>query len=367
MTQEKIVVGFAGAGRIARTHIYALNSLRFYYDDLPEIEFESVCSGSVAGREKFAEKFGFQRSEEPDSFLQNEKLNTIFILGPNKVHFHYLASALKMPSVNRIYLEKPICSTAEEEEKILAVVENHPGKKIQVGFQYLFSTQIIGALSLWKSGILGNPIHFDIKYYHGDYLRREYRDKRASRLTPAPDGGAMADLGSHAISLLVAFLGNRIKVLNALQAGNFSDVADNSDLFSLITIYDPATKSVGTLSSSRISSGTGDMISFELYAEKGALKFTTHEPDCFEYYLEADGVWKKLLTGSNYEPFSTFPSGHVPPGWLRSMVHGHYVFLTGNNRGTIVPDIFHGIDVQRIIRTAATGMQEFREMTSFSL
>ena len=48
--------------------------------------------------------------------------------------------------------------------------------------------------------MLGNPLHFEVKYYHSDYLKQDYRDKRASRLTPAPDGGAMADLGSHAVS-----------------------------------------------------------------------------------------------------------------------------------------------------------------------
>ena len=97
----------------------------------------------------------------------------------------------------------------------------YPGIKIQVGFQYLFSASVREALAFWKSGKLGKPIHFDVKYYHSDYLKQEYRDKRASRLTPAPDGGAMADLGSHAISLLIAFIGDDLHITSAIQAGSF--------------------------------------------------------------------------------------------------------------------------------------------------
>lgn len=69
-------------------------------------------------------------------------------------------------------------------------------------FQYLFMSSVREAMTLWNSGKLGKPLHFNLKYYHGDYLRKEYRDKRSSRLTLAPDGGAMVDLGSHAISLI---------------------------------------------------------------------------------------------------------------------------------------------------------------------
>lgn len=60
--------------------------------------------------------------------------------------------------------------------------------------------------------------------YSLNSLKKDYRDKRASRLTPAPDGGAMADLGSHAISMLVAFLGNNLRITGAMQAGCLSEL-----------------------------------------------------------------------------------------------------------------------------------------------
>jgi predicted dehydrogenase len=364
MNQEKAIVGFIGAGGIARSHAFSLNSLRYFYNDSPEVELEAVCSATLNSRLSFAKRFGFLKTPDIEEFISNKKINTVFILGPNEVHYEHLKAVSEMTSLKRIYLEKPVCSNTDEEKGIAGLIKKHPGIKIQVGFQFLFTASVREALAFWKSGKLGKPIHFDLKYYHSDYLQKEYRDRRASRLTPAPDGGAMADLGSHAISLLLAFLGNRLRITNALQAGSFKDVTQDSDLFSLISLFDETTRAAGTISASRISSGTGDHLSVELFAENGALRYSSGSADYFEFYLEETGLWNRQMVGSNYKPSSSFPSGHVPPGWLRSMIHAHYVFLTGNDTGSFVPDIEHGLAVQRLVTQTAEHLREFRILTA---
>lgn len=364
MGQEnnKIRIAFIGAGGIAKSHIYSLNSLKFYYNDAPSFDLAAVCSATPESRDLFASKFGFERACPLNDLAADNSINTVFILGPNKVHCDHLKTVLEMPSVKRIYLEKPVCANQVQESSMKQLVESHPDKKIQVGFQYLFTPAVREALRLWKSGKLGKPVHFTLKYYHSDYLKQDYRDKRKSRLTPAPDGGAMADLGSHAISFLVAFLGNNLRITSAIQAGGFPDVPDTSDLFSQINILDDQTKAAGSIAASRISSGTGDELAIEIYAEKGAIKYSSLTADYFEYYLEETGLWAKHFTGSNYLPLSGFPSVHVPPGWLRSMVHAHYVFLKGSLNEPIIPDINHGLEVQRLVRETAGHLTWFRQV-----
>lgn len=364
MNQEKAIVGFIGAGGIARSHAYSINSLRYFYDDAPEIELEAVCSASNESRMSFARRFGFINSYKIEEFIADKKINTVFILGPNKVHYEHLKAVIGMTALKRIYLEKPVCSNLEEELAIAGLIKKYSGIKIQVGFQFLFGATIREMLDFWKSGKLGNPLHFDLKYWHSDYLRKEYRDRRASRLTPAPDGGAMADLGSHSLSLLIAFLGNHLRITGALQGGRFEDVKKDSDLFSLISLYDDASSAVGTLSASRISSGTGDYFSFELYAQKGALRYSSMSPDYFEFYMEESDIWNRQMIGSNYRPVTSFPSVHVPPGWLRSMIHANYVFLTGNDHKVFIPDIEHALSVQRLVRQTAEQLKVFRKSTT---
>jgi predicted dehydrogenase len=362
MDKEKAVIGFIGAGGIARSHAFSLNSLKYYYNDAPDIVMEAVSSATKESRDLFASKYGFSMACGINEFLSDKKIDTVFILGPNKVHFEHFKAVTGMKSIKRIYLEKPVCSNSEEEKGLLQLSAQHPGIKIQVGFQYLYTAAVREALILWKSGALGNPIHFELKYYHSDYLKKTYREKRVSRLTPAPDGGAMADLGSHIISLLIAFLGEKIRITGALQAGEFEDVPDGSDLFSQISLYDEESHAAGTLSSSRVSSGTGDNLSFEIFATGGALRYSSATPDFFEYYTEESGTWSKQVTGSNYKPATTFPSGHVPGGWHRSMMHAHYIFLTNNSSEIIVPDLKHGLAVQRLLTGTAEHLARFREL-----
>jgi predicted dehydrogenase len=363
MTKEKAIVGFIGSGGIARSHAYSLNALRYFYNDAPVVEMEAVCSATPESSKRFAENFGFNKSCALEEFLKEKKINTVFILGPNKVHYEHLRMVLGMTGLKRIYLEKPVCSSLEEEKSIAGLIKFHPAIEIQVGFQFLFAAVIRDMIAFWRTGRLGNPVHFDLKYWHSDYLRKEYRDHRASRLSPAPDGGAMADLGSHSISLLIAFLGKQLRITGALQGGRFSDVRQDSDLFSLLSVYDEASGAVGTLSASRISSGTGDYFAFDLYASKGAMHYSSATPDFYEFYTEESGIWSRKQVGSNYKPVSTFPSPHVPPGWLRSMIHAHYVFLSGNEQNEFVPDIDHGLAVQRLVTQTADHLKNFREGT----
>jgi predicted dehydrogenase len=358
-------IGFIGAGGIAKAHAFCLNSLKYYYNDSSPVNFVSVTSASVSSRESFAENYQFSRAEDLAGFANSEDIDTVFILGPNKVHFEHLKLALQMPSVRNVYLEKPVCSTEEEEQMMMALVEKKDMHvNIQVGFQYLLTSSVREALAFWRSGILGKPIHFDLKYYHGDYLQKSYRDKRQTRLTPAPDGGAMADLGSHGISLLMAFFNEDIRVISAMQAGGFDDVPGDSDLFSTLSLYDPETKAAGNMSASRISSGTGDLVFLEIFAEKGALRYSSHNPDYFEYFLEETGNWVRQPVGSNYKPVTSFPSGHVPPGWLRSMMHAHYLFLGGKDEKAFIPGLRHGLAVQRIVRENAAHLKDFRQAIS---
>jgi predicted dehydrogenase len=361
MSEDKAIIGFIGSGGIARSHAYSLNSLRYFYNDAPEFEISAVCSATNQSRVSFAKQFGFTRSCDLEEFVADKKINTVFILGPNKVHFEHVRAVFGMPGIKRIYLEKPVCSNLDEEKGILWLAKERPDIKIQVGFQFLFSATIRSLLDLWNSGKLGKAIHFDLKYYHSDYLRKEYRDRRQSRLTPAPDGGAMADLGSHSLSLLIALMGTNLNITAALQGGHFDDVTQDSDLFSLIAIHDESSGAVGTLSASRISSGTGDYFSIDLFAEQGALRYSSESPDSFEFYTEGSGIWNKKMVGSDFKPLSGFPSVHVPPGWLRSMIHAHYVFLTGNDHNDFVPDIKHGLAVQRMVRQTAEQLKVFRK------
>ncbi len=139
MGQEKVIAGFIGAGGIARSHIFSLNSVKYYYNDAPGIDLAAVCSSSEKSRRLFAERYGFAKACDLDEFVENNRIDTVFILGPNKVHFEHLKAVLGMKAIKRIYLEKPVCATLDEETEMRHLISLYPMVKIQVGFQYVFT------------------------------------------------------------------------------------------------------------------------------------------------------------------------------------------------------------------------------------
>ena len=72
---QKIHVGFIGAGGIARSHVYAIQALKFYYNAVPEIVLESVSSARKESREAFAQQMGFTQAQSVEDFAKNDKIN----------------------------------------------------------------------------------------------------------------------------------------------------------------------------------------------------------------------------------------------------------------------------------------------------
>ena len=91
-----IKAGFIGAGGIAHSHAYALQALKFYYRDAPDIVFESVCSLRKESRDSFAERYLFGKSQTLEEFVCNREINTILIIGPNKTHFEHFRMTIEM-------------------------------------------------------------------------------------------------------------------------------------------------------------------------------------------------------------------------------------------------------------------------------
>ena len=349
---KPICVGFLGAGGIAQSHAYALDTLKYYYKDFPDIEKVVVASPTPSSREAFAKRFGFQEAVAPDEIWGRDDINSLFIAGPNHTHTPQLLKAASMPSIERIYLEKPIAISQEEIDQLEILDASNHGKFIMVGFQFLQKSAIRKAIYHWHSGVFGDPIHFRIEYLHSSYLSPAYRNKKKDRLLPIPLYGAAADLGSHALSMLTAFLGNHLVVQDAAASGFMDDVPENSDLCTTVLLEDITTRAIGTMVASRVSAGTGDLMRVELWGRRGTILFGTSQPDLYRSFLPEEG-WVTHHVKSDYMPDSKFPSDYTPSGWLRALVHNHYLFLDADPGISFVPDLEHGIVVQRLVQDIA--------------
>ena len=85
---------------------------------------------------------------------------------------------------------------------------------------------------------------------------------------------------------------------------------------------------------------------------KGVLCFIKAPPDLLQFFKDEQNGWKTLYLGNRYSSITTFPSHNVPSGWLRSLIHAHYLFFGGTDTHSFVPGIKHGLAVQRLVCNA---------------
>jgi len=345
-------IGFLGAGSIAKSHSYALDSLKYFYADSPSIRKIVVASPTPNSREGFASRFGFQEAISPEE-IWGKDIDTLFILGPNQVHTPQLLKAVTQDNIKRIYVEKPIGTCQADIDALEVLNGSAHGKLILMGFQYLQKSAIRKALFHWQNEDFGDPIHFRAEYLHSSYLDPDYRQSHANRFKSMPIDGAAVDLGSHPLSLLVAFLGDQLRVVNAKVSGSFEDVPQYTDLCTTLLLEEGKTGAIGTLVASRISSGAGDHLSLEIRGHRGSLQFSTHQPDFYKTYLPEEG-WRIHHVLNNYKPFSDFPGKSAPSGWIRALIHNQYLFFMEKQKNSFLPNLSHGILVQRLLQQTAS-------------
>lgn len=347
---KEIRIGMVGSGAMARNHASALALYPCFYNIPVILNAVAVASPTAARCKAFAEQYGFSEAQQLEAFWKRTDLDAVIIAGPNHLHAeHYLAAAA-MPNVSRIYIEKPICTTSSEQEQMRQVYERQGEKKlVQTGFQFLQMGALRRALTLVRQGMLGKVIHFEVRYLHSGYLQSEYRDKRRLRLEPALSGGALADLGSHAASLLIAFLGEELEVLSAANSGTFTDVPATSDLCTMALLKAKGSDAIGSITASRISAGAGDQLELEIRGYEGAIRFSTLMPDHLGIFSGRHHEWTNVVCGNDYGESSCFPAAKVSAGWLRSLVHAHYLFWGGQDPNAFIPLLPHGFAVQRLL------------------
>ncbi|WP_282160444.1 Gfo/Idh/MocA family protein [Ulvibacterium marinum] len=227
---KTIKIALIGAGYIADYHIRGLQCV-------PEVEIVAVVARTNESAQKFALKYGVAYSYTDVSKVVNDpNIDGVIISTPNQFHAPYALDCLK--NGKAVFLEKPMGINAQEGRQIGKVAKDY-GQLVMVGHMWRFDTDTDYVKDAVASGKLGKI--FKTKGYgiHENWGPSGWFTKKE-----LAGGGALADMGVHAIDSIRYVLGDPKPVkVYARIATNFGEY-DVDDTGILVITWDNGTESI---------------------------------------------------------------------------------------------------------------------------
>ena len=376
MDKKEIRIGLLGFGAMGKTHAFAVANLPYFCGDIPfRATIHGVATRSLEKSKAVAKEFGFPvATDNEDDLILSPDIDVIDICTPNILHADTVRRALA--AGKHIYCEKPLADTlsnaaemarlAKESDRICTVVFNN---------RHLSSVQ--RAKQLIDEGRIGRILSFDFRYLHNSCTDPNKKAGWKQTSAVCGEGGVLFDLGAHIIDLAVFLCGKFRKITGKSQiafperAGMDGSLwkTDASEAFYMLAETEAGAH--GTLTASKLTTGTNDDLGFAIYGTKGSLRFSLMDPNYLEFYDNTaphepygglGGFTRIECVGRYPAPAGAFPSPKAAQGWLRGHLMGMYSFLCSVYEGKqAAPSFEDGAYVQRIMEAALLSDREGAE------
>lgn len=354
-----------GTGFMGKAHAFGFSAASKVFDLPSDIILDTVADITDAGAQEAARAYGFRRSTSDwRDIIRNAGIDVVSITAPNALHKEIALAAIS--AGKHVYCEKPLAPLAIDAFEMTKAAEA-AGVKTQVGFNYLCNPMMQLARNMIAAGELG-----EIRSYRGihaeDYMA-EARSPFTFRHDPA-GGGALADLGSHALATAEFLLGPIVEVFGDCRTmigerddltGNRHEVSVDDVGRALLRFQNGAS---GTIEGNWIATGRKMQHDFEVYGTKGALLYTGERLNELHFYeVEATAGrhgFRRIEAAPDHPPYGQFivaPGHQIGFNDLKTIEVAEFVRAIGNNRAE--PFNFRaGLRIQTLVESIQASSQE---------
>lgn len=374
---KQLGIAMIGYGGIGRVHALAYRTIPFHYA-LPADSFKIVgvatTRAETAG--KAAREIGCEVwTGDYHELLARDDVDLIDCCVPNHKHEEIILAAAE--AGKHIYCEKPLAMNVTEARRMVDAVEK-AGIKTQVTFNFRFYPAIIRARQLVEEGFLGRVFSFRGRYNRSSYIDPNKPLSWRLRKEIARSG-ALFDIGSHILDIFYYLLGDFGSVQATLDtlikerpvaAGATEKGPVDVDDIALMHIR-LADGTLGLVEASRMGTGTPNDLQFEIFGDKGAIRFNATDPSWLEVYDVRDAGqplggmrgFRKLETVQRYEG-QKVPDWSMPPTFTRTHAECQYQFLKAiQDDSDPSPTFVDGLRVQEIMEAVLRSSEEGRWVT----
>ncbi len=345
--RPRIGVAMLGYAFMGRAHSRALGAVRELGAPL-DPELVSISGRDAEAREQARAELGWAEGVADWSEQVADPRVGLFVNGgPNSLHAEPTIAAAH--ARKHVLCEKPLGRTAAESHAIWRAAED-AGVVHMTGFNYRFVPAVRLARELIRSGELGEIVHFRVRYLQSWGWER-LGVWRFDRETAG--SGALGDLGSHAIDLARALVGEIAAVGAVVRT--YVPGREVDDAF--VATLEFENGAIGTLEASRLARGRINQHAFEVNGSKGSLAFDQERMN--ELQVSDGGEFRRVLAHGDW-----WPPGHIV-GWGDTFTYEYLHLLSAIAGGSVAPAGATFEDGYRcaeacdaIVRSAESGRRE---------
>ncbi|MBV7298349.1 Gfo/Idh/MocA family protein [Enterovibrio paralichthyis] len=321
MTKAVLNIGLVGSGFMGRCHANAFRSVGGLFDLPFDIHLHTLADVDDETATLQAQKLGFAHSTGSwETLVDNPEIDVVAITAPNALHEAITLAAIK--AGKHVYCEKPLSTTCDSAKRMTEAAEQ-AGTTTLVGFNFLRNPLIHYAKSLIESGDIGDVISFRGRHAE-DYMGNS--ESPHSFRTDPDGGGALADIGSHIVSM-ARFLVGPITNVNAVTETVHKErpVKPGSSEKRPVLVDDVAhallefgNGATGSIDVSWMMTGRTMDLSFEITGTQGAIQFSQERMNELLVWTrqggDGNGGFRKIETGPAHPPYGNFcpaPGHHL--------------------------------------------------------
>lgn len=311
MTKPVLRIGLIGTGFMGKAHVFGFTSAPRVFDLPFDLVLHTVADITPEAAARAAQTLGFaQSTADWRTIMADPDIDLVSITAPNALHKEMSLAAIA--AGKHVYCEKPLAPLAADALEMTLAAEAK-GVRTQVGFNYLCNPMLALAREMIAGGELG-----EIRGYRGIHCEDYMADPDGPwtfRHDPA-GGGALADIGSHALATAEFLCGPIARVMGDLVTviaerpdgrGGRRAVAVDDIGRAFLRFENGAT---GSVEGNWIATGRKMQHNFEVYGTRGALAFSQEHFNVLHFFSTADAKgrqgFRRIEAGPDHAPYGLF-------------------------------------------------------------
>lgn len=367
MTKPKLRIGLIGTGFMGKAHVFGFTSAPRVFELPFDLNLHTVADITDEAAERARRTLGFAHATSDwRTIMADPEIDLVSITAPNALHKEMSLAAIA--AGKHVYCEKPLAPLAADALDMTLAAEAK-GVKTQVGFNYLCNPMLSLARDMIAGGELG-----EIRGYRGIHCEDYMADPSGGftfRHDPA-GGGALADIGSHALATAEFLCGPVTRVMGDLVT-MISERPDGRGGRKGVTVDDVGRAflrfdngATGSIEGNWIATGRKMQHDFEVYGTKGALAFSQERFNELHFFSTGDAKgrqgFRRIEASPDHAPYGLFcvAAGHqLGFNDLKAIeVAGYINAIAGK-----APEPFSfrkGLRIQTLVETIQTSAREER-------